>query len=96
MSVVAGKPDRIKSETNQTAILKQTGWRVLGAHVLCRGGGGVVVNAINTLEKWDVLEEANTNFLSTVCVRVKLVAAVLEEKTQQQQKKLMQMSKTCL
>lgn len=48
------------------------------------------------LKQWDFLEEANTNFLSSVCVRVKLVAAVLEEKPQQQQQqKLMQMSKNC-
>lgn len=51
-----------------------------------RDGGEVVVNPISTLVKRDVLKKAKTNFLSSVCVRAKLVAAVLEEKPQQQQK----------
>lgn len=63
--------------------------------ISARDGGEVVVNAINTLEERHILIKAKTNFLSSVCVRVKLVAAVLEEKPQQQQKALMQMSKSC-
>lgn len=54
--------------------------------ISAREGGEVVVNAINTLEERDTLKKAKTNFLSSGCVRVKLVAAVLEEKPQQQQK----------
>lgn len=55
----------------------------------------MVVNAINTLEKRDNLKKDMTNFLSSVCVRIKLVAVVLEQKHHQQQKSLMQISKNC-
>lgn len=50
---------------------------MLGA---ARGGGEVVVNPIKTLEKRDVLKD-KTNFLGSLCARVKLVAAVLGKKT---------------
>lgn len=58
---------------------------VRSTYIYARDGGEVVVNAINPPEKRDVLKKAKTHFLSSGCVRVKLVAAVLE-KTQQQQK----------
>lgn len=51
---------------------------MLGA---ARGGGEVVVNPIKTLEKRDVLKKDKTNFLGSLCARVKLVAAVLGKKT---------------
>lgn len=41
---------------------------VRGTRISATDGGEVVVNAINTLEKRDVMKKAKTNFLSSVCV----------------------------
>lgn len=50
-------------------------------------GGEVVVNAINTLEKRDLLKKAKTNFLSSVCVRVKQLQLYWKKKNQTNNKK---------
>lgn len=79
--------------------MKQTGWRVLGAHVYLpemEGSGGEWWwMQLTHLKKGIIWKKTWLNFLSSVCVRIKLVAVVLEQKHHQQQKSLMQISKNC-